>query len=142
MTTRKDTDIQQRRLAHEIRTALDASADRIPADIAERLAAGRRIALARKKAEVLATAPRLATAGAGHLRGQPQPTHRFGDWMRRLALVWVMLTLMAGLTGIYHWQQQTRIDELADVDSAMLLDDLPPAAYADQGFFVFLKRDE
>ncbi|MNR57422.1 hypothetical protein D3C85_1782000 [compost metagenome] len=51
------------------------------------------------------------------------------------------MALIAGVTGIYQWQQQKRVEELADVDAAMLLDDLPPTAYADQGFHVFLKHD-
>ena len=29
------------------------------------------------------------------------------------------------LAGRTHWQQQKRVEELADVDAAMLLDDLP-----------------
>jgi hypothetical protein len=29
---------------------------------------------------------------------------------------------------------------LAEVDSALLIDDLPPAAYADPGFLQFLKN--
>ena len=69
------------------------------------------------------------------------PLHRAGAWLRKLALVWTLVALGAGLMGIYHWQQQKRVEELADVDAAMLLDDLPPTAYADQGFHVFLKRD-
>jgi hypothetical protein len=33
-----------------------------------------------------------------------------------------------------------RANELAEVDSALLIDDLPPAAYADPGFLQFLKN--
>lgn len=62
--SRNERDIQERRLARDIRSALDASADAVPADIAERLAAGRRIALARKKAEAPVRVPQFATQGA------------------------------------------------------------------------------
>ncbi|WP_454763429.1 DUF3619 family protein [Cupriavidus campinensis] len=137
-------EIQERRFAREIRSALDASADAVPADIAERLAAARRMALAAKKAEVPATVPQLALSGRqGSILDAEDdtPLHRAGAWLRRLALLWTLVVLVAGLTGIYQWQQQKRVEELADVDAAMLLDDLPPTAYADQGFHVFLKHD-
>jgi hypothetical protein len=34
------------------------------------------------------------------------------------------------------------VDELAEVDTAIMLDDLPLAAYADQGFHQYLKHDQ
>ncbi|GAA0840935.1 DUF3619 family protein [Cupriavidus pauculus] len=144
--SRNERDIQERRIAHEIRLALDASAEAVPQDIAARLAAARRMALAAKKAEARAHVPQLALPGVSHSLSfddddDDSPLHRAGAWMRKLALVWTLVALGAGLLGIYHWQQQQRVEELADVDAAMLLDDLPPTAYADQGFHVFLKRD-
>ncbi|MDF3834296.1 DUF3619 family protein [Cupriavidus basilensis] len=144
MSTRNEKEINERRLAHEIRTALDAGANALPADVTERLAAARRIALSRKKAQAVATVPQLAIAGmqTADFGEDDSPLHRAGSWLRRLGLVWTLVALAAGLAGIYHWQQQKRVDELADVDAAMLLDDLPPTAYADQGFHVFLKRGQ
>ena len=143
--SRNERDIQERRFAHEIRVALDASAEALPRDISERLAAARRMALAAKKAEVRAHVPQLVLPNAPHGYAfddeDDTPLHRAGAWLRKLALVWTLIALGAGLMGIYHWQQQKRVEELADVDAAMLLDDLPPTAYADQGFHVFLKRD-
>ncbi|KAI3592856.1 putative transmembrane protein [Cupriavidus sp. U2] len=143
--SRNERDIQERRFAHEIRVALDASAEALPRDISERLAAARRMALAAKKAEVRAHVPQLVLPNAPHGYAfddeDDTPLHRAGAWLRKLALVWTLVALGAGLMGIYHWQQQKRVEELADVDAAMLLDDLPPTAYADQGFHVFLKRD-
>ncbi|WP_020203615.1 MULTISPECIES: DUF3619 family protein [Cupriavidus] len=144
MSNRNEKEINERRLAHEIRTALDASANALPANVTERLAAARRMALSRRKAHAAVAAPQLATAGAATVSfdEDDSPLHRAGAWLRRLGLVWTLVALGAGLIGIYHWQQQKRVDELADVDAAMLLDDLPPAAYADQGFHVFLKRGQ
>lgn len=110
----------------------------------DRLAAARRIALSRKKAHAAVAVPQLASAGMPTLSFDEDDSalHRAGSWLRRLGLVWTLVALAAGLAGIYHWQQQKRVDELADVDAAMLLDDLPPTAYADQGFHVFLKRGQ
>ncbi|WP_420992713.1 DUF3619 family protein [Cupriavidus sp. 30B13] len=144
MSTRNEKEINERRLAHEIRTALDASANALPADVSARLAAARRVALSRKKAHAAVAAPQFAAAGPATVSfdEDDSPLHRAGAWLRRLGLVWTLVALGAGLIGIYHWQQQKRVDELADVDAAMLLDDLPPTAYADQGFHVFLKRGQ
>jgi len=143
--SRNDREIQERRFAHEIRSVLDAAADDLPPDVTARLAAARRMALAHKKAEAPVRVPQLATPG-GHSpvldEEETTPLHRLGGWLRRGALVWTLLALGAGLAGIYHWQQQKRLEEAADVDAAMLLDDLPPTAYADQGFHVFLKRGQ
>ncbi|MDK3024604.1 DUF3619 family protein [Cupriavidus taiwanensis] len=142
--SRNDKDIRERRFAHEIRAALDAGADALPADISERLAAARRIAVARKKAEAPVLVPQLAMPGAHAplFDDDASPLHRAGAWLRRLGLVWTLVALGAGLVGIYHWQEQKRIEELADIDAAMLLDDLPPTAYADEGFHVFLKHGQ
>lgn len=145
--SRNDKQILERRLARDIRTMLDASADAVPADIAERLSAARRMAVARKKAEAPVRVPQLAAAGAPSLYNledtdHDRPAHGAGSWLRRLALVWLLIALVAGLSGIYEWQKQKRVEELADVDAAMLLDDLPPTAYADQGFHVYLKRGQ
>jgi hypothetical protein len=40
---------------------------------------------------------------------------------------------------IYNFQSDRRATELAEVDAALLTDELPPAAYADPGFLQFLK---
>lgn len=142
MNSRNASEIEQRRLARQITAMLDASANEMPADIADRLAAARRVALSRRRAEAPQTSPRLAAAGPS-LHGDARRSMRpLGDWVRRLGLVWTLVALAGGLAGIYQWQQQQRIEELADVDAAMLLDELPPAAYADEGFHVFLKHGE
>jgi hypothetical protein len=36
-------------------------------------------------------------------------------------------------------QNEHRAHEVAEVDAALLTDDLPPSAYADPGFIQFLK---
>ena len=45
--------------------------------------------------------------------------------------------------GLYEFEQEQRIAELADLDVAVLADDLPVSAYVDQGFNAYLAtRDE
>ena len=52
-----------------------------------------------------------------------------------------MIALVAGLITVSVMQEENRASELAEIDSALLTDDLPPAAYTDPGFAQFLKND-
>ena len=44
-----------------------------------------------------------------------------------------------GLVAIHVIQNDYRAQEVAEVDTALLTDALPPAAYTDPGFLQFLK---
>ncbi|HKR44501.1 DUF3619 family protein [Paraburkholderia sp. EG287A] len=126
----------------EMRRALDESAANLPAATTARLAAARKTALAQKKAEVvLVRAPALAAAGVGSLSGAP--THRPArrrSALARFALAWPLAALVAGLFAIAYFEDQQRTAELADIDAAMLSDDLPLTAYLDHGFNAYLTR--
>jgi hypothetical protein len=50
-----------------------------------------------------------------------------------------LVVLLAGLVGIGVLQENQRAEELAEVDTAILTDELPPNAYTDAGFAQFLK---
>jgi hypothetical protein len=58
---------------------------------------------------------------------------------QRIASALPLIVLLAGLVTIHVVQNERRAREVADVDAALLTDDLPPAAYADPGFVQFLK---
>ena len=58
----------------------------------------------------------------------------------RLASLLPLIALVAGLAMIQNVMDDDRANELAEIDSALLVDDLPPAAYADPGFLQFLKN--
>ena len=47
--------------------------------------------------------------------------------------------MAAGLIAINVIQDDDRTMEVADLDAALLTDDLPPEAYADPGFLQYLK---
>jgi hypothetical protein len=47
--------------------------------------------------------------------------------------------LLAGLMLIDSRYTRSQIDAAAEVDAAILADDLPPEAYRDQGFVEFLR---
>lgn len=121
--------------AHRVTAALDQSAERLPWRVAQRLERARQVALARMPAELAAqTAGVLATAGGPVLRTGP------GWPWRALAAVVPPLAVAAGLYGIVVWTDTRDAEETAEVDAAVLTDELPISAYADQGFGVYLNN--
>ncbi|MFK4447682.1 hypothetical protein ABH944_007891 [Caballeronia udeis] len=140
-------DQKETEFALKVRRALDENINSLPAASLDKLAAARRMAIARKKPEKVAVAapvfaPSLAGAGAAGSLGAAGPGHagkrgRFS----RLALAWPLLALVIGLAGIAYWEDQQRTAELADIDAAMLSDNLPLDAYLDHGFNAYLTRN-
>ena len=61
-------------------------------------------------------------------------------WWGRIGSVLPLIALVVGLLAINSFQRDNRAYELAEVDSALLTDELPPAAFADPGFVQFLKN--
>ena len=129
--------------AHKICHALDENAASLPATTINRLAAARRIALARKKPEAAAArafVPVLAPAGAAFgLQRAPLPERRVPP-LRRFMRVLPILALVGGVAVIAYWENLQRAAELADIDAAMLNDELPLNAYLDHGFNAYLSR--
>jgi hypothetical protein len=127
--------LKELNFAYKVRHALNESADNLPASTIERLSSARKIALSRKKPEsrLLAFVPRLAVAGqAGRMFGAPSA------WLGRMGLAIPMVVVAIGLASIYQTEQQRRITDLADIDAAVLSDDLPLSAYLDHGFNGYL----
>ena len=120
--------------ASRVCRVLDRSAAALPQATLERLALARKAAL-RAQASPARRAPVAALAFAGDAG-----PGRFG--FARTGLVLSMVILVgACLAGLYQFEQERRIEELADVDTAVLNDDLPISAYSDQGFNAFLKQN-
>ncbi len=115
---------------------LSQASDQLPRDIAERLRAGREQALARRKVEA-----RTATVATGSMALATGPEEGMG-WFGRLGTWLALCLLVVGMLGISEIQNELRARELAEVDLALLLDDLPPAAFSDPGFIQFLKTEE
>jgi len=106
----------------------------LPADIKDRLHVARMKALSVRKAEkVRIQKPVFAGAMGTYSSGSN------GLWD---TVGWVapMVVLVFGLIGIAQWQNDSRITDIAEVDAALLTDDVPPDAYADSGFMAFLKN--
>ena len=140
MTTNHATQSEQLqdRFGRRVAARLSAGTAELSHDVAERLRAARVQAVARRKAVVVRTASTAAASGGA-------ATLTFGEgqslW-NRIASVLPLIALVAGLFVIQVAQDERRAHEVAEVDAALLTDDLPPAAYADPGFIQFLKTSK
>ena len=124
------------RLGQAFVRRLNEHATDLPHDISERLRVARLQALSlRKREPIRVLVPQLATAGGPEL----MPMGEDMSLWRRLASVLPLVALLFGLASIHVFQNEFRTAELASLDTEILTDDLPPAAYTDPGFLVFLK---
>jgi len=117
---------------HAVARRLSAGTDEMSYEARERLRAARVRALAARKQEEVA--PVTVGRGGAATLGLGQRS-----WFNRVASVLPLVILAAGLVLIHVSQSDRRASELAEVDAALLTDDLPPAAYADPGFVQFLR---
>jgi len=105
---------------------LDQDVASIDARVAARLRDARQRAVARH-ADLS-----FATAGGGH--GLFQSLHRHHRGL--LAL----LALLMGAFGMHVWQEHREVATMAEIDMALLSDEVSPGAYLDQGFMAWLDR--
>ena len=113
---------------------LTQGAQSLPAGIKDRLHAARMKALSVRKLEkVFAQKPVFAGSMGNYSSGSNSLWDTVG-WGAPLVV------LVFGLIGIAQWQNDSRIIDIAEVDAALLTDDVPPDAYADSGFLAFLKN--
>jgi hypothetical protein len=134
------TDLQQARYGLRVAARLSAGLDGLPYNISERLRAARQQAVAQRKQTQAVV--QLRAAGAVSRNGNTATLSWGSDgmspwgWLLSAALA---LALVAGLVVINIVQNDSRTMELADLDTALLTDDLPPEAYADPGFLQYLR---
>ena len=122
-----------------IAARLSAGTAELPYEVSERLRAARVQALAkRKRVAGLRTAATVSVSGGA---AALTPDEDF-TWWHRIASVLPIIALAAGLVLIHSIQNERRANEVAEVDTALLTDDLPPAAYAVYGFIKLLQQTE
>ena len=136
VSTEKTIDIYGRALAARLRR----DTPELSYDISERLRAARMQAIAARKPEILTATAVNASLSSG------QATLSWGGeegnlWNRLAALV-PLIALFLGLIAIQIIQSDSTVTEIAEVDSALLVDELPPGAYTDPGFLQFLKTNQ
>lgn len=127
-------DVLEARVARRITARLTERADDVPHDIAERLRVARQQAVERaRQLRKLSVAPAWqAQGGAAVISGPP-------SWWLRAASIVPLALLLVGLFAIQRTYLEQQISAAAEIDEAILTDDLPPQAYTDPGFAEFLK---
>jgi hypothetical protein len=132
--------LSQDRFGFKLAARLSAGSSDLPHDISERLRVARQQAVTQRKRTQLVASTKSATAvyGSGTSASMSFDDEGLNLW-NRLASFLPLIALVVGLITISVIQNDIRANELAEVDTALLIDDLPPAAYADAGFAQFLK---
>ena len=121
---------------------LSFAAEALPHDISARLRFSREHAVAQAVAQRrTASVPSSAVAWSGHSGGSASLSGPPSVWLR-LASAFPLVVLAAGLVLIQHHHDLQQIAVAAEIDSALLADDLPPTAYGDPGFTEFLRSAE
>jgi hypothetical protein len=137
---RPDPDALQARFALRVAAGLSERSAALPHDLSERLRVAREQAVARARQARLAqpaAAQQMWLQSQGSLALGTSPS----GW-QRLASVLPLMLLVLGLVMIQHLHEQAEIHAAAEVDAALLADDLPPEAYGDPGFVVYLNQPE
>jgi hypothetical protein len=132
-------DALQARFALRVAARLNEGTRELPADVTERLRFAREQALERsrlaRKAEAATDAQVVGRGGSATLGfGGPGSQRWF-----KLASVLPVIALIGGFLLIEHVHQKAQIAAAAEIDAALLADDVPPSAYSDPGFVEFLK---
>lgn len=136
MPPQSAVDAMQARFALRVTAKLTERSMDVGDDVSERLRFAREKALERARAVRTTT----ASSSVGVTRGGAALLGRLGTgWGVKIASILPAIALIAGLVMIQHWQDNASIATAAEVDAALLSDDLPPAAYGDAGFAEYLK---
>ena len=132
-----DRDGLEARFGVRVASMLGERAQATPPDITERLRFAREQALSRAQAArrqvQAATAPVVVSRGRSAALASPL------GWWFKLGSAAPLALLVLGLAGIAHVHDKAQIAAVAEVDAALLSDDLPPDAYTDPGFAEYLK---
>ena len=136
--TRSDNytmETMQNQFGLRIAAHLDEAVTDLPHDISERLRAARTRAVAARALSVQPSTQTVVQNGVAMLHGGDEGLNLWN----RIASLLPLIALVAGLATIKTFVDDDRANQLAEVDAALLADDLPPSAYADPGFLQFLK---
>ena len=127
------------RIARQITARLSEGEALLPYEVIERLRASRERAVSERRREVSVLHTQAAASAHGHTMTLGSPEDEGRGWWRALVSAIPVFALIAGLVVYAAQSDQSVLSEVTEVDTALLTDDLPPAAYADPGFVQFLK---
>lgn len=125
------------RMGQNLAKMLTRSCGELPHDLSERLRIARLQALAVRKPEPAPQRQLVAQGNSLTLAGPP--SEGLGLWSV-LGSALPLLALLAGLITVQWFDSEQTVSDLAEIDTALLVDDLPPTAYSDAGFMQFLRQ--
>jgi hypothetical protein len=123
--------MNEREFGYQIKQQLDRTLD-LEAATLDRLKAARTQALARQRMTEPVFVLAWADAIAGRLSGHPASA----------SIAVAGAALILALVGIQYWQQTPSVEEIEEIDAAILTGDLPINAYLDKSFDSWLKRSQ
>lgn len=128
------------RFGLHVAARLGEGAQHLPHDVNERLRHARTLALARHRT-VLATQPDAVVVGGGSSAAALSLGGGVSDsaWWPSLSALIPLVALLVGFYLIDRFHVREQIAAAAEIDAALLADDLPPEAYSDPGFVEFLR---
>ena len=142
-----ELDARVTRFGLRVAASLTERSAALPHDVSERLRFAREQALARaaqaRAASVAASPASAAVVQQGAtlaLSGGPRGAD--GGLWAKLVSALPLILLLAGLVLMQQSQFNEQIAAQAEVDTALLSDNLPPAAFSDPGFAEFLRDGE
>ena len=146
-----ELDARVTRFGLRVAAGLTEQSAALPHDVTERLRFAREQALARaaqaraasatQHAKSPATANVVQVGSTLALGGGPRGGAGNGLWAKLVSAL-PLLALLAGLILMQQGQINEQIAAAAEVDTALLSDNLPPSAFSDPGFAEFLRDGE
>jgi len=139
MKNLSNSTVVQDQLGRRFAQVLEKNSE-LPYDISERLRAARTRALSVRRVSQtqLQTAQEIQSQNGLALLKFPAQFHSF---LQTFGSILPLLGLIVGLVFIHDFHNNQTALELAEVDSALLTDDLPPSAYTDASFLDYLKYE-
>jgi hypothetical protein len=123
--------MNESKFGYQIKQQLDQALDLEPATL-KRLKVAREQALTRQRMTEPAFALAWVDAVVGRMSGNPATA----------SVVLAGAALILALVGIQYWQQTPTVEEIEEIDAALLTSDLPINAYLDKSFDTWLKRSQ
>ena len=134
-------DVLQSRFATQVVACLSEKAELTPHDVSERLRFAREKAMQRSRAVLVPQQSPVAVSGNNGFGAalSLHPGSSGANWWVRFGSVLPLAALLLGLIFIQTSHTHSQISAAAEVDAALLGDDVPVSAYGDPGFVEFLK---
>jgi Protein of unknown function (DUF3619) len=134
--TNKYTNNSSDTFGSQVARRLDTSTQQLPSRVTDRLAAGRKAAMAAMPtSEIIVKASSTNSSSTLTLSGS---SSRWG-W-NFLGFALPALVLVVGLFIISVNSDDLDANEQAEIDEAVMTDDVPISGYADRGFGVFIRN--